>query len=296
MSLPLFERVGGEPEDVARSKLRSLRRLLLLTMACEAWFVLSYVPYSRAPGGYGLLAAGITMCALLGWRDRFALPALAGAALLEFVLVGSAFPDNANHQFLALVLGLLLLLVRRDGDDFEPTDARTCLQATRWVILIGLAWAGVMKLVYGYWLGAEFLSFRVALDPDFAWIFSPLVPESEWQRLVGLENALGAGPFRADAPALVVLSNLTWVAELLLPVGLLFARTRRVAMIGALALLWAIQLGAGEVFFAGLMTGGLLLFAERDRLRPALAVIGLFYLAQLLADEWAGLGQAGGGG
>jgi len=295
VSVPLFERVGGEPADVSRSKLRSLRRWLLLTIAFEAWFVIPYVPYSRAPGGYGLLAAAITACAVLGWRDRFALSALAGAALLELALVFSAFPENANHQFLALVLALLLLLVRRDADDFDPVDARTCLQATRWVVLIGIAWAGVMKLVYGGWLGGEFLSFRIALDPDFAQVFLPFVPAPEWQRLVGLENQLGAGPFRADAPVLVALSNLTWLAELLLPVGLLFARTRRFAMVGAVSLLLVIQLGAGEIFFAGLMTGGLLLFAERDRLRSALPVVALVYWVQLFADEWAVLGQVGAG-
>ena len=94
---------------------------------------------------------------------------------------------------------------------------------------------------------------------------------------------------------LVALSNLTWLAELLLPVGLLFARTRRFAMVGAVSLLLVIQLGAGEIFFAGLMTGGLLLFAERDRLRSALPVVALVYWVQLFADDWAVLGQVGAG-
>ena len=71
---------GTDAGAVVESKLRSLRRLILLTLACESWVALRYVPYSSDPGLYGLLAAALTAAAALGWRDRFARPAIGIAA------------------------------------------------------------------------------------------------------------------------------------------------------------------------------------------------------------------------
>jgi hypothetical protein len=193
-----------------------------------------------------------------------------------------------------LVLLTLLLLVDRPsrGERDNSLDI-ACLQAVRWIIAIGFGWAGVVKLWYGYWIGAEFLSFRIATDPGFAWVFGAFVPDVEMARLVSLEPRIGAGPFRAEAPMLVVISNATWIAEILLPFGLMWSRTRIVSMFAALALMAAIQLGAREVFFAGLMVGGLLLYARRDRLAAFVPVLGVFYLVWLLRPElaaWLGLG------
>jgi len=151
----------------------------------------------------------------------------------------------------------------------------------RWIVLSGLAWSGVMKLRYGYWLGGEFLSYQIATDPGFARVFAPIVPGAEWARLVALENRIGAGPFRAEAPLLVAVSNLTWLAEIVLPIGLLGSRTRTIAMIASLVLMIAIQAGAREIFFAGLMVGGLLLFDRRDRVSAFLPVAGLCHVLWL---------------
>ena len=57
----------------------------------------------------------------------------------------------------------------------------------------------------------------------------------------------------------------------------------------SLLLMLAIQSGAREFFFAGLMVGGLVLFAERDRLAPVLPVIGVGYVAWLLRGELSAL-------
>jgi len=280
---------GTDAPEVAESKLRSLRQLILLVVACESWYALGFIPYSSQPALYGAAAAMLTLCAVVGWRDRFAWPAVCTVFLLELSIVLSAFPDNANHQYLLLVVLMLLILVGRPSEAARSGSLDlACLQAFRWILAIGLAWAGVMKLRYGYWYGAEFLSFRIATDPGFAWVFGAFVPDAEMARLVLLENRVGAGPFRAAAPLLVAISNITWLAEIVLPVGLLWSRTRGFSMIAALALMVAIQLGAREVFFAGLMIGGLLLYARRDRLAVFVPFLGVFYLFWLLRPQLAG--------
>lgn len=291
---------GRDDDGVAVHKLRAMRRLVLMTLAFESWAALRYLPYSESPGFHAAIAAALGVSALLGWHDRFALAAVGAAMGLELVTIAAVFPHNANHQYLAIVLLLLTALAfsrasEGGGEAMEadshaeatrrprvdPGDARAAVSAMRWVVLCGLAWSGVMKLRYGYWLGGEFLSYQIATDPGFARVFVPIVPDAEWTRLVALENRVGAGPFRAEAPLLVAVSNLTWLAEIVLPIGLLVSRTRTIAMFASLALMIAIQVGAREIFFAGIMIGGLLLFDRRDRVSPFLPVAGLCHVLWL---------------
>jgi len=286
---------GVDEPELASSKLRSIRRLVLISIACEGWYVLGFVPYSSSPFAYGLVAIALLGCAIAGWRDRFGRIACALAFVLLCGVVVSAFPDNANHQYLALILLGLLLLVSPSGPEVEA-DTRAALSSMRWIALVGVVWAGVMKLYYGYWLGGEFLAFRVASDPGFTRTLGLLVPEEELARLVSLGIDVGAGPFRADAPLLVLVSNLTWILEIVLPLGLLWSRTRVASMIATIALFVAIQIGAREMFFGGLMVGLLLLFDRRDRVASALPWIFCLYVGWLLRfdiQRWIGGGQVG---
>ena len=57
---------GVDEPEIASSKLRSIRRLVLVTIACEGWFALGYVPYSSQPTAYGLVAALLLGCAIVG--------------------------------------------------------------------------------------------------------------------------------------------------------------------------------------------------------------------------------------
>ena len=286
---------GVDAPEIASSKLRSIRRLVLITVACEGWFVLTYVPYSSHATAYGLVATVLLGCAVFGWRDRFARSAVALAFMLLLGVVLSVFPENANHQFLALLLLILLLLGDSVGLEADR-DAVAALQSMRWIAATGVFWAGAMKLYYGYWLEGEFLAYRIATDPGFTRVLGILVPESELSRLLGLGTDLGAGPFRANAPLLILVSNITWLAELILPLGLLWRRTRATAMVATVLLFVAIQLGAREVFFGGLMVGLLLLFSRRDRLAGLLPWITGLYVVWLLRRDilsWIAGGQGG---
>jgi hypothetical protein len=280
-------RVGRDTPEIAASKLRSIRRLVLLMLACEGWIALRFVPYSSRPGTYGLVAAAFGLCAIVGWRDRFARAACAFAGALLLGVVVSVFPENANHQYLALIVLALILLADSKGAEAEA-DAILALQLLRWIALVGIVWAGVMKLWYGYWLEGEFLAYRLANDPGFARVLGPLVPDAELERLLSLGTEVGAGPYRPAAPLLVAVSNLTWVAEIVLPLGLLSSRTRVPAMLATIGLFLAIEAGAREIIFGGLMTGLLLLFAQRDRVAQALPWIAAVYLLWLLQPELTG--------
>lgn len=290
---------GVDEPKAAASKLRSIRRLVLVTLAFEGWFALGYVPYSSQPIAYGLVAVLLVGCAIAGWRDRFALPAAVLAFCLLLGVVVSVFPDNANHQYLALLLLILLMLGNSRETECEAEadrNALAALQSMRWIAAIGVFWAGAMKLFYGYWLGGEFLAYRVATDPGFTLALGLLVPEGELSRLVSLGTDLGAGPFRADAPLLIAISNMTWLFELILPLGLLWSRTRAISMIATIVLFVAIQLGAHEVFFGGMMVGLLLLFGRHDHLAGALPWFTGFYVGWLLWSDyprWIAGGQGG---
>lgn len=293
----IVDSVGTESGEQARRKLRAMRRLVLITVACEGFAALRYAQYAERAELFGGAAIALVACAAFGWFDRHAERAVIAAWFVEAAVVAASFPDNANHQFLALLLLALIALARAgqpgmgpapaasdstEVDEVkEPSDARLALQAMRWIVASGLFWSGFMKLWYGHWFGGEFLAFRIATDPGFARVFAAILPDAELVRLVALENRIGAGPFRAEAPLLIALSNLTWLAEMALGVGLLFERTRRLALVGSLGLLLAIQLAAREFFFAGLMVGALLLFEPRDRVSAFVPVAGAGYLAWL---------------
>ena len=273
-----FDLVGVDASDVAERKLDGFRRWALTLLAFEAVVAFGYTAYRPlAPAAAGAVVMAFFACLGLGWHRRYARWAIALVGLLELGLLAVAFPDNANHQFLAVVLLALLFLVGDGTGEAKGRPARAdavvCLQAIRWIVLGGFFWAGMAKLVSGYWFEGAFLTWRVATDPGFASVFAWLIPEDELARLAGLGRGPGAGPFRVDAPGLIVVSNLTWLAELVLPLGLLIPSTRRWALFASLALLAAIQVGAREFFFAGWMLAGFLLFLERDRLSPLLPIV-----------------------
>lgn len=271
-----IEWTGADDAEVAAAKIRSIRRLVLLTLAAEAWRALRFIPYSSHTEAFGLAAAGMTGCAIVGWTDRWSRQAVVVAFVILFVVVAAVFPENANHQFLALVL-LALIALSMSAPDQVDADRRTALQSMRWIAIGGLAWAGIMKLLYGVWFEGEFLAYRIARDPDFAFALGWILPEPELARLIGLGKEVGAGPFRVQSIPLIMISNLTWIAELLLPIGLLLPRTRKAALVASVLFVGAIEVGAREFFFGAMMIGLLLLFATRDRLGPLLPIFGLGY-------------------
>jgi hypothetical protein len=151
-----------------------------------------------------------------------------------------------------------------------------------------LFWAGLQKILYGYYFGGEFLSYAISQEARFAHIFGALIPSDELIRLqsYGRPAPLDAGPYRAESWALVLASNATYAMEILVAIGLVVRQLRPLALCAAFALIVAIEVAAREVLFGALFLGLISLFAKRAlnwKLLPMF--VGLY--AYLLA---AGLG------
>jgi hypothetical protein len=280
----------SSPEPAA-GRVRVLRRFVL------AWgFVRSAVWLAAGapvdPSWFGASTFGLAAAAALAFVPRLehhaarvALPALA----IQLVLT---FPLTNNHWFLELY-AVALLALGGPGD----RDAPLVLSGLRWLTAIVLFHTGFQKLSYGHYFQGDFLAFMVGRGDRFAAFFAHLLPAAEVARLQGYQPFQdGAGPYRVAQPLFVALSNAVWIAELLLPVGLLWRRTRRAAAAATIAFVLALQLGARELGFALLFTNLALLFAPAAwarRLLPAfLALLALALAATALApgrallEEW----------
>jgi hypothetical protein len=276
---------GDAAPGEAAGRLRVLRRLVL------CWGAVRSVVWLGAgapvdPAWLAASAALLAACAALAFAPRLehlgprlALPALA-------VQLALTFPLTNNHWFLELFAVGLLAFAGRDG-----RDAPLVLQALRWLTAIVLLHTGLQKLLYGQYFGGEFLAFMVGRGDRFADLFQWLLPAQEVARLQAYQPMHeGAGPYRVAQPLFVAVSNAVWLAELALPVGLLWRRTRTLAAAAAIAFVLALQLGARELGFALLFTGLLLLFAPAAWARRALPV-QLVVLALALALTAVAPGQ-----
>jgi hypothetical protein len=279
---------GDSDPGLVRDKLRSFRRLLLVYAATRSWLWFALAP-TRAPAGSEFVSLWLTLCCAAAfvprfevWAARLALPAL----LVHYLAL---FPLADNHFHIEL-LAMTLLAV---ADRSRAEDDALALQGLQWLTALVLFHAGLQKLLHGHYLHGDFLAYMVGVQDRFALLFEWLLPASEVARLQGYDPLReGAGPYRVEQLAFVVLSNLVVAAELLLPALLLWRRTRTLALLAALALVLGIQLGAREIGFALLFSSLLLLFAPRDLLRPAL----LFVIPLCAWALAAALGIAAGGG
>ena len=282
----LLALTGSDEDEVQRGlAVQTLRRLVLLHLCAQEWFVWLVAenpPYSKHVVLLCACAYVLSLC--LGWRARWSRAAFAFALVISIVRLSNQFPFAANHHYLELgVLALGALF-----DDRKEGEAQLLLQSCRWLVVTVLFWAGLQKILYGYYFGGEFLSYAISQEARFAQIFGALIPSDELIRLqsYGRPAPLGAGPYRAESWALVLVSNATYAMEILAAIGLVVRRLRPLALCAAFALIVAIEVAAREVLFGALFLGLISLFARRAlnwKLFPMF--VGLY--AYLLA---AGLG------
>jgi len=272
-----FTLAGDAAPDAqaASTRMRAFETILLLHLTAR--FATGSFPDAAAtPGLRSILAVGMGLCFALSFRPRLSPVAVASALCLMLALLANTFPGTGNHFFLELWALLLLLLVGRS----TPAEADLLQGALRWSIAIVLFYTGIQKMLYGTYLEAQYLTFEIALKPEFESVFAPLIPAEELQRLRTIvPGRVGSGPFRTDAPLLLLASNLVYLFEIAAPVALLWWRSRRLAVIAVIVFTVAIQSGAREVYFGGLLVNWVLLFWPQSLHRRAPIGFAAYYAA-----------------
>lgn len=274
----LLESLGSPADAASARELRAFGFLVLLhaTVQSWAWVV---VPLE---GLFGLPWLGVlttstvlTICSGLAltrygrWAAMLAVPAL----LCQLYWT---FPWTPNHNALVFLCALSCAALNPTDDD----ERRLLLGSLRWITVIVFFYAGLQKVLYGYWFRGEFLSWMIGQGVDnwrstFGW----LVPDSELDRLRSLNPlAAGAGPYRVDSLAFIAVSNAVYLAEIAIAVLLLTRRFRAVAATSAILLVFVIQLAPREFMFALLYAQLLLLFVPGGWNRRLIVVFAIAYV------------------
>jgi len=280
--LRLLALAGFDEDEVQRGlAVQALRRLVLLHLCVQEWFVWLMAenpPYSKQV--VLLCACSYTLGLCLGWRAPWSRAAFAFVLAVSITRLANQFPIAANHQYLQL--GVLALGTLFDGR--RKGEAQLLLQSGRWLVATVLCWAGLQKVLHGYYFHAEFLSYAISQEARFAQLFGMLLPSDELIRLqsFGRPAPLHAGPYRATSWPLLLVSNATYLMEILVAIGLFIRRVRPLALCAAVALILAIEVAAREVFFGALFLGLIALFARRALNWQLLPLFVVFY-AYLLA-------------
>ncbi|MFT5050563.1 MAG: hypothetical protein ACI8QZ_001965 [Chlamydiales bacterium] len=247
------------------------------------------IPGSDEPFGQALYGLAIVTAAL-GCAPGFARGAARLATLMVLGQLLLSMPDTANHVFLEFVLFLLLAML----DPGKEPEAKLLMRGLRWYIAIFFVYAGIQKVIYGYYFDGQFLAYMAATEDRFTLVFQHLIPAPELERLQAFNEAVladgrhqpatDAGPYRVDAPLFVVMSNLVWMYEIVAPILLMFRRTRAAAALSIIAFVLLIELGAREITFGMLMTNLALLYLWGPWIKRLFPAFALAYLYLLLAD------------
>src|SRR6185369_9902919 len=106
---------------------------------------------------------GVVACTAKGRRLGFL-----GLSLGVGVLVWLAFPATGNHVYLESFLCAVCALI----DPSQKEERRLLTGAVRWVGCVILFYAGIQKLVHGYYANGLLPAFLL-MEPRFEWIFAP---------------------------------------------------------------------------------------------------------------------------
>ena len=154
-------------------------------------------------------------------------------------------------------------------------ERRLYLRALRWIAVVIFFWSGVQKLASGYWTNAEYLAYSLQI-PSYRRMLGALVSNADLTRLTGYHGQVGDGPYRVASWPLLVAANVTWALEIALAPLLVWARTRRLAVVAALAFLVGIEAAAREIFFGLVFTNILLVFVPSAVNRVAVPFFAAF--------------------
>ena len=279
---------GSEPEPMRWPKLRaawiaiSLHVCVRLTLA--VWFSGQHRWLLPLPG----------LCFIAGQFRRAMRPAAIVLAVTQCIRFGLTYPDVSNHylvECLAVVIFAVVDLARDEERDL-------CLRMLSWLAIVVLLMSGLQKCLHGAYFHGQYLAYMVANTDRYRDFFAPILSQADLVHLKSLEGAmqglkfsgdqlLGAlpGPYRVHSTLFVLVSNLVWLSEITLALGLLWRRVRPVALVLVMVVMAGILASSRELFFDTLFINLLLLFARTDlnrKLLPlSLAAYGYYLLGGL---------------
>lgn len=260
---------GSDDPATRRAKIRAFETVFLIGLASEA--IHGALRFSNAPDGWlrPLLVVAFALVAQWERVRRVALCALLATSLAQ---IAGSFPLTANHVFLQLYILALFVVC----DIERPEEQALFLDSARWLFWLVFFFAGVQKLVHGYYDHGEYFASNLSRE-SFASVWALITPTAEFERLSALTYTAGSGPFRFDSPLALALSNAAWATEIAIPVLLLFDRTRPLAVWGAVGFIIFTEWMARELHFGALFVAGILLYAPTPAIRRALPLFALFY-------------------
>ena len=207
----------------------------------------------------------------------------------KFFWVHWTFPMTANHYFVEFFIVLFLLLFPdtevEKNKSYEGASARL-IQIT---ILTIYFFGGVQKLIYGFWLNGEFIIHEFLQQPSvglgktlstFLMSFDPnaiLAP-------IKLAADMEVIPYHLSAfsiAMIMILSWLTLLTEIFVPLLFLFKKTRNLGLITMIILQVSIGFSSWETEFMFAALACMFLFFKNNPVRNYTILTSLHVLWSL---------------
>ncbi len=251
------------------SRIRAFEVVLVLVSAGECWSIAFQTwPATQTFRIIGLVLS--TLCGLVALSSRFRRQGFVALALTIAFTAWNSFPLTPNHGYLEIFLcGLCALL-----DPTEQEEQRLLIRGIRWVTCVIMFFAGIQKLVHGYYTSGLMPAFLL-MEPRFRAIFGLFLPRDELQRILSYSGMDGSGPYLVAPPLFLLVSNLVWILEITMAVALLVPRLRTLTVFAGIAFVLAIEVAAREVFFGMLFVSLSLMFLTTDANRRFVPIVAV---------------------
>ena len=230
------------------------------------------------------LALGFTGCLALALREKVPRLSAQVAGVIGLCKFVAIFPDNSNHSYVELLLGLAFCFA-------SLRRVPACTELVSFTRLLGVVvffGSGLQKALHGTYLHGAFLATRLG-EPRFAWALSQVLSAEELQRLK--PESVGNGPFQFSSLLGILLSNSVYLFELGVAGLLLIPRTRTLGVWAGFFVCLGIEAVAREVMF-GLLMALMLFMSARDGVaRKAVLGVVAAEAAALLLSALLGKGE-----
>jgi hypothetical protein len=268
--------LDGDDAATQLSKVRAFEWIFTLIVCIEYW-ARATPKWNDLGLNYWVSLSLVSALGVAALTARWGRLAFVGLAVTQTVRIWNDFPGVGNHSYLELLI--CVLCASFDVRDRE--ERQLFVRAVRWMTCVVFFYAGLQKLVHGYYFRGQLLAYSIGIEA-FKPILQLLLPHDDFVRLSQYHLQAGDGPYLVSSVLIVVLSNATYLIEMGLVPLLVLRRTRQLAVMGSIVFLAAIEAAAREFFFGLIYINMLLLFLERDLNRRLVGVFAVVLAGLLL--------------